>query len=491
VCPYKERGIRSIYRQGSENKTVMGKSNCSVEELRSLEPLNGVPDDQLQWLLDAGECREAAEGDVLIDVGDKLLSTCFFLDGRYIDYFQQGNQLNEVKTLERGHIMGYLPFSRAAKSIIRVVCVTPGKLLVVPADKIAQVTKLYHELTAALVHFMISRIRFATQQQQQIEKTFALGKLSAGLAHELNNPSAAIMRNASILAALFVDIPELFAGSASMPLDAAQTASVREILKTVLSREQKEPLSMMETANKEDFLDSWLTDHGLDDLPMADILVSAGFTVEDLETTIAGLATVQAAALLRWLSYHLTAGRIAKEIEAASRKISTLIGAVKTFSHMDRGNDKEWIDVHTGIESTLTLLDHKLRKQGVIVVREYASDLPRILAWPGELNQVWTNLFDNAIDAMSANGRGTLTITTGKDRSSVIVITQDDGPGISVDILPRIFDPFFTTKDVGKGTGLGLEIVSGIIQQHSGSIKVDSAAGRTCFHVSLPMTPTQ
>ena len=465
----------------------MGKSNCSIEELKRLEPLTEVPDEQLQWLLDAGECREVAESDILIDVGDRLLTTCFFLDGKYIDYFQQGSQLNEVKRLERGHIMGYLPFSRAAKSIIRVVCVRPGRLLVVPADKISQVTKVYHELTAALVHFMISRIRFATAQQQQVEKMLALGKLSAGLAHELNNPSAAIIRNASVLAALFVDIPKLFDDSVSMPLDAAQAAIVRGVLASVLSRDQKEPLSMMEIADNEDLLESWLSNHGLDDLPMAEILVAAGFVIADLEVIIAGLATVQAAALLRWLSYHLTAARISKEIEEASRKVSTLIGAVKNFSHMDRGIDKEWIDVHTGIESTLTLLDHKLRKEGVIVVRQYASDLPRIPAFAGQLNQVWTNLFDNAIDAMSANGRGVLTIITGKDRSSVVVTTQDDGPGIPVDILPRIFDPFFTTKSIGKGTGLGLEVVSGIIQQHRGNIKVDSVRGRTCFLVSLPI----
>ena len=465
----------------------MGKASCSIEELRTLEPLREVPDDQLQWLLDAGECKETAKGDVLIDVGDRLLSTCFFLDGVYIDYFQQGNQLNEVKTLGRGHIMGYLPFSRAVTSIIRVVCVIPGKLLVVPADKILGVISIYYELTAALVHFMISRIRFATTQQQQVEKMFALGKLSAGLAHELNNPAAAIIRNASILADLFVDIPKLFDESASLALDGARTALVRGMLASVLSREQKKPLSMMEASDSEAAFESWLIDHGVDDFSMAETFVSAGFTTADLGIMIEGLAVAQAAAVFRWLNYHLTAGRIAKEIEQASGRVSALVGAVKNFSHMDRGNDKQWIDVHTGIESTLTLMDYKLRKEGIITVRQYAKDLPPVPVFPGLLNQVWTNLIDNAIDAMSANGCGVLTITTGKDRNSVVVTTQDDGPGIPDDILPRIFDPFFTTKGIGKGTGLGLEVVSGIIEQHRGSIKVDSARGRTCFLVSLPI----
>ncbi len=470
-----------------ENKVFMRNAKYAIEELGTPEPLREVPDHQLQWLLDAGEIHEIAEGDILIDVGDRLVSTCFFLDGRYIDYFRLGNQLNEVKTLGRGHIMGYLPYSRAVTSIIRVVCIIPGKLLEVPADKILSVTKIYHELTAALVHFMISRIRFATAQQQQMEKMFALGKLSAGLAHELNNPAGAIVRNASVLAGLFVDIPKLFAESASMPLDVAQTALVRGMLASVLSRELRSPLTMMEVSDNEAEFESWLIAHGVDDFSMPETLVAAGFTTADLETMIKDLAISQAAAVLRWLNYHLTAARIAKEIELASGRVSALVGAVKHFSHMDRGNDKHWIDVHTGIESTLTLLDYKLREANINAVRQYAPDLPPIPVFPGLLNQVWTNLIDNAIDAMTANGRGTLTITTRKDRNNVVVTTQDDGPGIPGDILPRIFDPFFTTKAIGKGTGLGLEVVSGIIQQHRGSIKVDSSGGRTCFLVSLPI----
>jgi len=372
-------------------------------------------------------------------------------------------------------------------SIIRVVCVAPGSLLVVPADKILGATKLYYELTDALVHFMISRIRFATTQQQLVEKMFALGKLSAGLAHELNNPAAAIIRNASILADLFVDIPKMFDQSASMSLDGAQIAIIRGILAGVLGREQKSPLSMMQASDKEAELESWLIGHGMDDFSMAETLVTAGFTTADLKGIVRGLGATQAATLFRWLNYHLMTDGIAKEIEQASRRISALVGAVKNFSHMDRGNDKEWIDVHIGIESTLTLLEHKLRKVGILVMRQYAADLPHIPVFGGQLNQVWTNLIDNAIDAMSANSRGTLTITTGKDRSSVVVTIQDDGPGIPADILPRIFDPFFTTKGVGQGTGLGLEVVSSIIQQHQGSIKVDSARGRTCFFVRLPI----
>ena len=462
-------------------------TKCSIQALKTLEPLEEVPEDQLQWLLDAGESREIAEGDILLDVGDQLVSASFFLDGRYTIFYQQGHELNEVKTVGRAHIMGYLPFTRAVTSIIRVVCIVPGSVLVVPADKIRAATTLYYELTAALVHFMSSRIRFATTQQQQVEKMFALGKLSAGLAHELNNPAAAIVRDASILAGLFVDIPKLFEQSASMPSDRAQIAIVRGRLADVLGRKQKCPLSMMQASEKEDVLESWLITRGVDDFPMAETLVSAGFTTADLEVIVGGLGNAQAATLLGWVNYHVLAGRIAKEVEQASGRISSLVGAVKNFSHMDRGNDKEWVDVHMGIESTVTLLEHKLREAGIVVVRQYAADLPHIPVFPGQLNQVWINLIDNAIDAMRANNRGTLTLTTGKERNSVVVTVQDDGPGIPAEILSRIFDPFFTTKRIGKGTGLGLEVVSRIIQQHEGSITVDPARGRTRFLVCLPI----
>lgn len=446
-----------------------------------------VPEDQLQWLLDAGELREIAEGDVLIDVGDQIVSTSFLLDGRCLLYFHQGNQLNEIKTVERAHIMGYLPFSRVVVSIIRVVCVVPGHLFVVPADKILGATKLYYELTAALVHFMISRIRFATTQQQQVEKMFALGKLSAGLAHELNNPAAAITHNASALAELFADVPKLFGQSASMSLYGTQIAVVRGTLAGVLGRDQKSPLSMIQVSENEAELESWMISHGVDDFSIADTLLAAGFTIADLEIILNGLTATQAATIFRWLNYHLMAERVSKEIEQASRRISALVGAVKNFSHMDRGNDKEWTDVHIGIESTLSLLEHKIRKEAIVAVRQYAADLPYIPVFPGQLNQVWVNLIDNAIDAMSANGSGTLLITTGKELNNVVVTIQDDGPGIPADILPKIFDPFFTTKGIGQGTGLGLEVVSAVIRQHQGTINVDSVRGRTSFLVSLPI----
>ncbi len=465
----------------------MQNQTCSSEELRKLAPLSEVPAEQLQWLADAGECRDVLEGDIIIGLGDRFVSTLFILRGRYDVSFQQGKQLNEVEIVERGHILGYLPYSRAAVSIIRVVCIVPGVLLAVPAAEIVRVTKIHFELTAALVHFMLSRIRFATTQQQQLEKMAALGKLSAGLAHELNNPAAAIVRNASVLRDLFGNVPELFGLSAALGLSEAQVVNVRAALLSVLGRERKAPLTMMEASSREADVESWLNGRGLAMFSLSETLVAAGFVPEDLDDLIRGLDTGQEGRLMSWLDYHLSAGRITGEIEQASSRVSELVGAVKSFSHMDRGIDKEWVDVHAGIESTLILLDYKLRQEGVTVIRRYSAGLPKIPAFPGQLNQVWTNLIDNAIDAMSVNRGGTLTIGTVREHGSVLVSVEDDGPGIPADVLPRIFDPFFTTKRIGQGTGLGLEVVSKIVQQHQGTINVESMPGRTCFVLSLPI----
>jgi signal transduction histidine kinase len=462
-------------------------AGCTIADLKELPSLTGVPEAQLQWLLDAGECRAIEAGTTLIAVNDRFVATQFILAGRYSVYFQQGRELNEVEQVERGHVLGYLPFSRALVSIIQVICVEAGSVLEVPTTAILQAIKLHFELTAALVHTMLSRIRFATTQQQQVEKMFALGKLSAGLAHELNNPAAAIVRNASTLVGFFANTPALLQESASLELDASATAAMRALLVAIRSRQQDASLSLLQRSEKEDSLGDWLISHEVKDFSLAEMLATEGFGVQDLEQMAERREPAQLGRLLHWLQYHLTTGRIANEIEAAAGRIAELVSAVKQFSHMDRGSDKQWIKVQAGLDSTLTLLDYKVRKAGIEVVRQYSIELPQILAMPGELNQVWTNLMDNAIDAMSEKGAGTLTISTTGDTRNVFVTISDDGPGIPPEVLPKIFDPFFTTKPMGQGTGLGLEVVARIIREHRGKITVQSHPGMTAFTVCLPI----
>jgi len=460
---------------------------CTIELLKSFEPLFGVPDDQLQWLLDVGECTEYTVGENIYEIGDTFPATNFLLYGKFNVYIQQGKQINEIGISEPGTISGYLPYSRGTTSIVRVTCVQDAIVLSVPIEDIKKATHLYFELTEALVHTMITRVRYATTRQQQYEKMFALGKLSAGLAHELNNPAAAIGRNASSLTELLKNIPKIFKQTAGLKLDNAQMEIFQERLHEIIDREQEEELGMLEKSSLEDELTDWLMEHEIDDYTFAEILVDYGFTVADLDYLAEIPPDYALVPVFKWLSYHLTTSKIVKEIAEASTRISELVGAVKNFSHMDRGGDKQYINIHTGLESTLTMLNYKLKKASVEVVRDFAPDLPLAKALAGELNQVWTNIIDNAIDAMAANGKGILTINTKKERNSVVVTITDNGPGISEEISSMIFDPFFTTKEIGKGTGLGLDVVMRIIDQHHGSVKLKSEPGNTSFIVCIPI----
>jgi signal transduction histidine kinase len=460
---------------------------CTVELLKSFEPLTGVPDDQLQWLLDVGTCTEYTVGENIYEIGDTFPATNFLLYGKFNVYIQQGKQINEIGISEPGTISGYLPYSRGTTSIVRVTCVQDAIVLSVPIEDIKKATHLYFELTEALVHTMITRVRYATTRQQQYEKMFALGKLSAGLAHELNNPAAAIGRNASSLTELLKNIPKIFKQTAGLKLDNAQMEIFQERLHEIIDREQTEELGMLEKSSMEDELTDWLMDHQIDDYTFAEILVDYGFTVADLDYLAEIPPDYALVPVFKWLSYHLTTSKIVKEIAEASSRISELVGAVKNFSHMDRGGDKQFINIHTGLESTLTMLNYKLKKASVEVVRDFAPDLPLAKALAGELNQVWTNIIDNAIDAMATNGKGTLTINTKKERNSVVVTITDNGPGIPEEISSMIFDPFFTTKEIGKGTGLGLDVVMRIIDQHHGSVKLKSEPGHTSFIVCIPI----
>lgn len=220
---------------------------------------------------------------------------------------------------------------------------------------------------------------------------------------------------------------------------------------------------------------------------MAENFVEFGFSKADLEEFANLIPSQYLSPVLNWINNNLVTEKMVNDIQDASQRISDLVTSVKNFTHMDRGHDKEYTDVHSGIRNTLTMLTHKLRKGNVEVVEHYNTSLPLVKAYVGELNQVWTNLMDNALDAMEVNKKGTLEIKTERDKEFVKVSVIDNGPGIPADIKSRIFDPFFTTKEIGKGTGLGLDVVMRIVNQHKGSIKLNSVPGRTEFIVCFPI----
>jgi signal transduction histidine kinase len=343
------------------------------------------------------------------------------------------------------------------------------------------------EIGEIFISTLARRMRQSQAWLRQQERMASLGKLSAGLAHELNNPSAAARR-----AAFDLREESLKTQSLALAHDERFTSAQREHL-TSLEREVTEDsgasvfLDKLERSDREDELADWLENHGVEDgWELAPTLVSANLDVERLDALAKGPDRLHDEALagaLKWLGATLKLASLADEVGQSTRRISELIRATKEYSHMDKTAMRK-VDVREGLESTLTILAHKLKK-GVAVEREYAEGLPRICAVGGELNQVWTNIVDNAVDAM--NGQGKLKVKTSRDDGHVLVEIADDGPGISREIKNRIFEPFFTTKGVGEGTGLGLDIVRRIVAGHGGEIRVDSVPRETRFKVRLPI----
>ena len=456
-----------------------------IANVKVVPEFANVPDEQLQWLINKGEAIEMEEGDILFNEGDPVTKTFIVLDGKIRICTTQSGQLREIASIEKGGVTGYLPFSRAVKAFAYCECVKPSWIFICSADSIKQGITQHYELTEALVHMMSTRVRETTSTLQQNEKMFALGKLSAGLAHELNNPAAAISRAASLLQSQVRQLPHLFKTVSGLHVDQDKIEKIQQLVRDKINS-TRPVLSMLQKAEHEDELNSWLEDNNIENID-TEGLTELNFTVNDLEIIKDCLTKDELVVVLEWIGNFLVTNKMADDIRISSERISELVGAVKNFTFMDKASDKQMIDIHTGIRNTLTILNYKLKSSNVIVVENYDETIQKIKAFPGDLNQVWTNLIDNAIDAMEVNKKGMLEISTTRDGQFVKVVLKDDGPGIAKDIQQKIFDPFFTTKEMGMGSGLGLDVVSRIIRQHNGSIKVNSQPGDTEFEVCLPV----
>jgi signal transduction histidine kinase len=334
---------------------------------------------------------------------------------------------------------------------------------------------------------MTERARsFATTQLQE-EKVNALGKLAAGIAHELNNPAAAINRISEELNKRLQDNYELTEKLLQYNISITHIRNIRRLIeqkeKETISKKKLSPLQQLQ---KEDEINDWLQQNEVHNNAAAETFVDAGFSQQDLEGIRNDADKDVFAQILLWIENLLSSRRTIKDLEEASSRISHLVGAIKSHVHMDQTNDLQQTDIHNDIENTLTLLGYKLRAKNITIKKIFSEHLPPVPAYVGELNQVWTNLIDNAIYAMPKDG--TLTIETTFDNKDIRVKIIDNGTGIPPEIISRIFDPFFTTKKVGEGTGIGLDLVKTVIKHHNGDIKVNSQPGETAFSICLPLT---
>jgi signal transduction histidine kinase len=359
-----------------------------------------------------------------------------------------------------------------------------GRVLRVPTDLLRERVDAWFPLAGHLIRGVYGTARAIESTARQRDSLITLGTLAAGLAHEINNPAAAAARAVSSLDAACVSLLSALRRLAKGEVTAAQFSALDELrLELGAGTAAPDPVDL---ADQENTISDWLDDHGVEqDWFIAPPLAAAGADVEWCERA----ADVLGEALepgLEWVASTLSAGTLLGEVKESTRRITELVAAVRSYSQMDRGSIQT-IDVTEGIESTLVMLGHKLR-DGIEVIRAYGADVPRIDAFAGELNQVWTNLIDNAVDAM--DGAGTLRITTRSDGDRIVVEFTDTGAGMPPEVVARAFEPFYTTKDVGKGTGLGLDIAQRIVaEHHGGTISITSRPGETTVRVRLPLQP--
>jgi signal transduction histidine kinase len=455
-------------------------------ELLRVPAFADLPDDQIAWFISQSQEMNLKAGDVYLRQGDPADAMFVILEGDLQGRGEIGGE-TLVLNLKAGDVTGILPFSRMKQFTVTGRAETDSRALRFPAALFPELVQKMPELTRRLVGMMSDRIRETTRIEQQRDRLASLGKLSAGLAHELNNPASAAKRASSQLGDMLNKIRNASLELGSFDLSPAQKLEI-EKLESSATKTDVVPPDALTISDLEDQIDSLLRSHGQNDLwQLAAGLARRNIKPEAVESLFAKLDADKARAALVRISASAEIASLLHEIESSTSRISDLVGAIKEYTHMDQAPVQN-VDVVKSLETTLTILNHKL-KRGVTVRREYNPVPLLVNSFGSELNQVWTNIIDNAIDAM--HGSGELSIRTYRDDGCVVVEIGDNGPGIPAEVQPHIFEPFFTTKGVGEGTGLGLDTVQRIVKKHRGNIQLSSKPGDTRFQIWLPLATSQ
>ncbi|MGA5796908.1 ATP-binding protein [Streptomyces cellulosae] len=467
---------------------------CLPDEIGSLFLFEKLTPEQLGRLCEAGRVERYEPGTVYAE-GDP--ATCFYVmvEGAVVLSRRVGGDDVEVtRTSQRGVYAGAMQaylgdrVPQVYNNSLRVT--EPTRFFVLPADTFADIMRDWFPMAVHLLEGLFFGVKSTQQAVGQRERLLALGSLSAGLTHELNNPAAAAVRATATLRERVGKMRRKLRIISEGAYDRETLAGLIEIQERTAERVAKAPvLSPLEASDREDLLADWLDDHGVEEgWRIAPTFVQAGLDTDWLEQVAAAVDEETLPSAVGWLNYTVETELLMDEIQDSAARISHLVDAAKQYSQLDRA-PFQVADVHELLDSTLLMLSGKLG-QGIRVVKEYDRTLPRVPAYPAELNQVWTNLMDNAVAAMrEADGEGTLTVRTARENDALLVEFGDTGPGIPAEIRDRVFDPFFTTKPVGEGTGLGLDISWRIVvNKHHGSLRFDSEPGDTRFQVLLPLT---
>ena len=453
-----------------------------VDRLARHRTLGQAPREELEWLAAHGTVRHFPAGEIVSRVDEPVEALYVVFSGRFEIHVDRGVGPKKVMEWSGGDVGGLLPYSRLKTPPGEAVIIEATEMLAVHRDCFTDLIHRCPTITEALVHVMLDRARVFNTSDLHDEKMASLGRLSAGLVHELNNPASAAARSARLLTDALAEAAAASRALGTARLSDDALATLDRLRHACLGAAVA--LSPIERADREEALSDWLESRGLD-ASRAAALTEAGLVTADLDGLAPALDAAGLETALRSMAADCTVRSLTAEIGAATTRIHDLVAAVKRTTYMDR-QAPEMVDIAQGLRDAVTILGHKARTKSAYLAVQIAPDLPRVRAFGGELNQVWMNLLDNALDAIAPHGR--VELVAAQERGAVVVRITDNGPGIPADRRERIFEPFFTTKPVGQGTGLGLAITRQVVRGNRGEIDVESRPGYTQFRVSLPVS---
>jgi signal transduction histidine kinase len=453
-----------------------------VERLVAFPELAVLPREELEWMVAHGELVAFGVGDAPLRKGDPLDRMFIVLSGHIAVHRDRGSGPRWVMEWRAGDVTGALPYSRASVSAVDIVLDEETEVLALHVEYFPEMIRRCPAFTAHVVHLMLDRARSFRSSDLQEEKAISLGKLAAGLAHEINNPASAAVRASRLLLAGLPDTDAAVRGLGRAALTEEHVEAVERLREACLAGPTPPRRSPIEQSDHEDEIAGWLERHGSDP-GLAASLADTAVDIHALDEAASQVPPDALDAALRWIAARCAIHSLASDVGTAATQIYELVDTVKRFTYMDNLSAPEIVDVEESLRDTLEVLSFKVRSKDADVRLEIDANLPKVQAVGSDLNQVWLGLIENALDAISNAGR--IDVSARRELDRVVVRVIDDGAGIPEEVLPRIFDPFFTTKAPGQGMGLGLEIVRRLLRRCRGDVTVESRPGRTEFRVRL------